>query len=261
MEPIPGTAQTFYATQRSLQFIAKLTWRPSESNTLSLSVFGTPTLSGGDGTLGLTPRDGASEIDNPVNGGLLNGSFRALAHRYVSLPIDAVLKWSTASPGRQVLIDTTLGWHHQEESIRASDGSRIASGKGLSAIPQVLWQRTEPGPHGINDFEPSSATLAASGCEAAGIEAAKRCPVPTYWSGGPGYLTETALDRWEGKSVLTLLFEAAGHHVVKAGADVELLRYASQRGYSGGPSMPRAPMERGSAIFGAMALSPRPISR
>ncbi len=233
MEPIPGSAQTFYATQRSLQFIAKLTWRPSESNTLALSVFGTPTLSGGGGTLGLTPRDGASEIDNPVNGGLLNGSFRALAHRYVSLPIDAVLKWSTASPGRQVLIDTTLGWHHQEESIRASDGSRIASGQGLSAIPQVLWQRTEPGPHGINDFEPSSATLAASGCEAAGVEAAKRCPVPTYWSGGPGYLTETALDRWEGKSVLTLLFEAAGHHVAKAGADVELLRYASQRGYSG----------------------------
>lgn len=231
MDPIPGTGQTYYARQRSLQIIGKLTWRPSENNTFSLSVFGAPTLSGGDGALGLTPRDGASEIDNSVNGGLLNGSFEALAHRYVSFPIDTVVKWSTASPGRHVLVDTTFGWHHQEEAIRASDGTRIASGKGLSAVPQVLWQRTEPGPHGINDFEPSPAT--DPGCDAAGVEAARRCPVPTYWSGGPGYLTETTLDRWESKSVLTLLFEAAGHHVVKAGADVELLRYASQRGYSG----------------------------
>lgn len=230
MDPIGGTARTFSATQRSLQFIGKLTWRLGESNTFTLSVFGAPTFSGGDGTFGLTPRDGAIEIDNPVNGNLLNGSFNALAHRFVSLPIDTVLRWSTASPGRRVLVDTTVGWHHQEEAIRAADGTRIASGKGLSAVPQIFWQRTEPGPHGINDFEPSAATR---GCDPAGAPAATRCPVPTYTSGGPGYLAETTLDRWEGKSVLTLLFEAAGHHVVKFGADVELMRYASQRGYSG----------------------------
>jgi carboxypeptidase family protein/TonB-dependent receptor-like protein len=230
MDPVADTGQIFYATQRSVQAIAKLTWRPSENNTLSLSVFGTPTFSGGDGTLGFTGRDGALEIDNSVNSGVLNGSFTALAHRYVSLPIDTVLKWSTASSSRRVLLDTTVGWHHQEEAIRASDGSRIASGEGLSNVAQVFWQRTDPGPHSINDVEASPAT---KGCDDITLVATTRCPVSTYWSGGPGYLAETSLDRWEGKSVLTLLFEAAGHHVVKLGADAERLSYRSQRGYSG----------------------------
>ncbi len=230
MAPLAGAAQTFYATQRSFQAIGKITWRPTEDNTLSLSVFGAPTLSGGAGTLGFTGRDGALEIDNSVNGGLLNGSFSALAHRYVSLPIDAVLKWATASSDRHVLVDTTVGWHHQEEAIRASDGSRIGSGAGLATVAQVFWQRTDPGPHSINDFEAASAT---HGCDGPAAVASTRCPVPTYLSGGPGYLAETSLDRWEARSVLTLLFEAAGRHVLKVGADAELLRYRSQRGYSG----------------------------
>lgn len=230
MDPVADTAQVFHATQRSLQAIGKLTWRASEDHTLSLSIFGAPTLSGGDGTLGFTGRDGALEIDNSVNAGLLNGSFSALAHRYVSMPVDTVLKWSAATASRRLLVDTTVGWHHQEEAIRASDGSRIGSGEGLSTAAQVFWQRTAPGPHSINDFEAQSAT---QGCDNATFATSTRCPVPTYWSGGPGYLTETTLDRWEGKSVLTLLFEAAGHHVVKLGVDAELLRYQSQRGYSG----------------------------
>jgi hypothetical protein len=230
MTPLDGTAQAFYATQRSLQAIGKLTWRPAEDHTISLSIFGASTVSGGDGTLGFTGRDGALEIDNAVNAGQLNGSFSALAHRYVSLPIDTVLKWSAAGADRHILVDTTVGWHHQEEAIRASDGSRVASGQGLSTVAQTFWQRTDPGPHSINDFEASNAT---KGCDVGTFAAETRCPVATYWSGGPGYLTETTLDRWEGKSVLTLLLEAGGHHVVKVGADVELLRYQSQRGYSG----------------------------
>ena len=230
MAPVADTAQVFYATQRSLQAIGKLTWRPSEDHTLTLSIFGAPTLSGGDGTLGFTGRDGALEIDNSVNAGLLNGSFSALAHRYVSMPIDTVLKWSAAMASRRLLVDTTVGWHHQEEAIRASDGSRIGSGEGLSTAAQVFWQRTDPGPHSINDFEARSAT---QGCDSVTIVGPTRCPVPTYWSGGPGYLTESKLDRWQGKSVLTVLFEAAGRHVVKVGVDAELLRYQSQRGYSG----------------------------
>ena len=230
MTPVADTAQAFYATQRSLQAIGKLTWRPREDHTIALSIFGAPTLSGGEGTLGFTGRDGAREIDNATNTGLLNGSFSALAHRYVSMPIDTVLKWSAAAMDRRILVDTTVGWHHQEEAIRASDGSRIASGEGLSTVAQVFWQRTAPGPHSINDFEASSATR---GCDNVTFVAPTRCPVSSYWSGGPGYLAETTLDRWEGKSVLTLLLEAAGPHVVKLGADAELLRYQSKRGYSG----------------------------
>ena len=252
LDPLADTSQTVYATQRSFQAIGNLTWRPNENNTLSLSVFGAPTFSGGDGTLGFTGLHGALEIDNSVNTSLLNGRFTALAHRYASLPIDSVLTWSTASPDRRLLFDTTVGWHHQEEAIRASDGSRIASGQGLSTVAQVFWQRTDPGPHSINDFEASNATRS---CDDVTLQGSTRCPVSTYWSGGPGYLAETTLDRREAKGVLTWLVQAAGHHVIKAGAGAELLRYQSQRGYSGTTVYAEGNDGKSSSIFAATARS------
>jgi Carboxypeptidase regulatory-like domain/TonB dependent receptor len=229
-DPIPGTAAAYYATQRSFQFIGKLTWQLNQDNTISLSVYGSPTTSGGGGAFGINPRDGSVEIANANSGGIINGAYSSLAHQYVSSATDTVLKWSSAYQNKHVLFDATLGWHHEENSVRASDGSQLASGKGLSNLSQVFWQRTDPGPHTINDFEASSATAV---CDPAGTTMPSRCPVSTYYSGGPGFLTEVVLDRWQGKGVFTGLFSGAGHHVVKGGGDIEVMRYQSSRGYSG----------------------------
>ncbi|WP_437898327.1 TonB-dependent receptor [Sorangium sp. So ce124] len=229
-DPIPGTQRVYYATQQSVQYLGKLTWLIDPDNTVALSVYGSPTTSGGDGDFGISPKDGTVELNNSSSNNVINGSFGALAHRYVSSATDGALKWSSAFQNKTYLLDVTLGVHHEENAIRAADGTRIGSGKGLSDIAQVHWQRSDPGFHSINDFEPSEATR---DCDPAGTQAAERCPVATYFSGGPGALSETTLDRYQGKAVFTGLFTALGHHIVKAGADLELMRYASSRGHSG----------------------------
>src|SRR6185503_4620904 len=216
-DPIHGTEQVFYATQQSVEYLAKLTFLANQDNTISLSVYGSPTWSGGHGTFGINPRDGSVEINNAQSGGIINGTYKALAHSYVSSATDAALKWSSAFQNKHVLLDATVGWHHEENSVRASDGTELGSGRGLSAVSQVFWQRDDPGPHSINDFEPREATRV---CEPRGTSNAKRCPATTYFSGGPGALPSAVLDRYQGKVVVTTLVSGFGHHVVKAGADL-----------------------------------------
>ncbi|KYG06832.1 TonB-dependent receptor [Sorangium cellulosum] len=230
-EPLPGTRRVYYATQHSLQYLGKLTLLIDPDNTVSLSVYGSPSSSGGDGNFGINPKDGTVELNNSSSNNVINGSFGALAHEYVASATDAALKWSSAFQNKTYLLDVTLGVHHEDNAVRASDGTRIGSGEGLSDIAQVHWQRTDPGFHSINDFEPSAATR---DCDPAGAPSAEHCPVATYYSGGPGALNETVLDRYQGKAVLTTLFAALGHHIVKAGVDLELMRYGSSRGHSGG---------------------------
>jgi Carboxypeptidase regulatory-like domain/TonB dependent receptor len=234
--PIPGTDTGYLATSGGFTYIGKLTWALGQDDTLSISVFGTPTTSGGNGTFGINPTTGQVEIltngtPQPISKGILNGSFSALAHEYVSNATDTVLKWQHAADNKRTLFDATVGWHHENEAIRASDGSKLGDTTGLASVSQIYWQRNSPGPHSINDFDASNGTRAA--CDPAGTMNATLCPVDTYYTGGPGYLRETTLDRWQARGVLTRLFSGLGHHVAKAGVDVEAMRYEASRGYSG----------------------------
>ena len=56
----------------------------------------------------------------------------------------------------------------------------------------------------------------------------------SYFTGGPGGLAEAQLNRYQGRSVLTVLLQGAGHHVLKAGIDFELMKYDNLRANSGG---------------------------
>ncbi|WP_437677616.1 TonB-dependent receptor [Sorangium sp. So ce131] len=236
-ERLPGTTDVYYAAQESVQYLGKLTLLVDPDNTVSLSVYGTPTTSGGDGRFGMNPRDGRIEIDNSYNGGIINGPFEAIAHKYVTSATDAALKWSSAFSNKRYLLDVTLGMHHEVNAVRASDGEKIGSGKGLSEVVQVLWQRSPP--RSIDEFEGSDAT---ERCAPGDPEGETRCPVPGYYySGGPGVLTEAVFNRYQAKAMLTSLFPALGHHVVKGGVDVEVMQYASERGESGGTILTEAP--------------------
>src|SRR5262249_21202606 len=93
---------------------------------------------------------------------------------------------------------------------------------------QVFWQRNKPGSHSITDFEAGSL---GDVCHPMGSP--DKCPVTTYYSGGPGALPQAWLDTIVGRGMLTGLFTAAWHHVVKGGVDLELSRYQSSSGYSG----------------------------
>src|SRR5205085_283077 len=50
---------------------------------------------------------------------------------------------------------------------------------------------------------------------------------------GPGQLTERTFDRFQGRSVLTILAEGMGHHVVKIGVEGDVSRYTNVKAYSG----------------------------
>jgi hypothetical protein len=47
------------------------------------------------------------------------------------------------------------------------------------------------------------------------------CPVPFYALGGPGFLEEAALNRYQGNIAAAAHFSGMGRHVVRVGADLE----------------------------------------
>lgn len=243
VEEIPGTRRTYYADGQVLQYIGKLTYQVNQDNTLSLSVYGSPQTSGGNGRLGISTATGAAES---VQG----GAYEALAHQITNSATDISLKWQTAFNNKRLLIDTTFGWHHQETATRASDGSGvddIGNPAVLAGVPRVAWRRNNPATGGfhpisdfesvpINCFEPMDIDGDGDADDVDGDgepDFVNVCPAQTYQSGGPNLLSEAALDRFQIKSIVTSLFEALGHHVVKGGIDAEIMMYSNTRGWSG----------------------------
>jgi hypothetical protein len=65
--------------------------------------------------------------------------------------------------------------------------------------------------------------------------------VVTYTSGGPatntGALELQTFNRYTAGSTLTYLFQALGHHVVKAGLNIEVSQFSHVAAHSGGASL------------------------
>ena len=223
---IPNTTQNYFADQRTLQYIGKLTYLINQDHNLTLSVYGTPTVSGGNGSFGIDPQSGFTEVGNII------GPYEALAHRYVASSTDVSLKLASSFMDKRLLLDATFGWHHQDGGAFPVDGSQIGSNNGLAGLSQVAWRRTGGvGVHTLADFEtlPESAVGI---CEAPG-QRGRRCPVQAYRTGGPGFLGQDTLDRLQGRMVGTYLLNLLGHHVIKAGVDVEAVSYRRIKSYSG----------------------------
>ncbi|HEX8438825.1 MAG TPA: TonB-dependent receptor [Archangium sp.] len=219
-ERIPNTFQRYFADQRSVQYIGKLTWQVHPDHTLTLSAYGTPSSSGGNGRFGYNLDNGAVETEN------LNGRYEALAHAYESDARDLSLKLSSSFLDKRVLLDANVGWHHQTDSTLPVDGSGIGKAAGYSGVPQFEMRRSTP----LGAYE----SLEGTACDPANPEAAVRCPVASYFLGGPGFLLDRTVDRYQANAVGTLLLNALGHHVIKVGADVEVMTNRDTRAYSGG---------------------------
>jgi hypothetical protein len=227
-DEIPDTATSYIAESQTIQAIGKLTYALDSNNRLTLTAYGTPTTSGGIGRFSIDPRTGAPEVDTSTG----PGSAESLGHQRPSSAFDASLKWSSEFDNKHVLIDTTVGWHHETSSLLPSDGTRPGSGQGLSNVWSVLWLQNNPGPHSITDFEtiPNPAVCTPP----RGANVATLCPVSEYQSGGPSDINVQIYNRYQAGTVLTYLFQGLGHHVVKAGANVELTFYENTRGDGGG---------------------------
>lgn len=238
IDRLPGSRRFYRAEERTLQYLGKLTYRLDQDNSVSLSIYGSPSTSGGDGTFGFDPQQGRIERDNLI------GSYSALAHEYVSSSNDVALKWSSAFDNKTLLFDATLGWHHQRSARLPADGSALGSGSGFAGRPAVVWQRLFPNMRSIDEFEPLSrearemcrqTEVPSEGADGQPITVRRvPCAVPRYFEGGPDFINDASLNRVQLKAMVTSIFSGLGHHVVKAGFDGEITTYHHDKAYAGG---------------------------
>ncbi|MEY4578329.1 MAG: Oar protein [Pseudomonadota bacterium] len=223
--PVPGTQQTYVAQQDMYQAIGKLTWAVNSANRLTLSANGVYPQSGGDGQHGISPLTGLPQLSNENR---LNGRYNAIAHSYNGSSTNVSLKWSAElDEKKRTFLDTWVGWHNESGGQGAPDGSTLGGSSGLAGISNVWWRRAG---HSITDFE----RVPTGACDAPSSNPdAIPCPVSDYHTGGPEFLDIQIMNRIQLRSVFTYLFEALGHHVLKAGIDSELQFHDSRRGYSG----------------------------
>jgi hypothetical protein len=238
---IPGSDQPWNASAQTLQAIAKLTWAINQDNKVTGTFIAAPTWSGGRGKLAIDPVTGSP--DAALIG---QGTYDSVAHILNSSAYDATLKWSTEFDNKRVLIDTTAGYHYEESEVIPSDGSLPGATSGLASMPNVAWYSNHP----ITDFEQGNPVL-NSACAAppqavmAGINTL--CPISSagYYSGGPNSVPSSstgrlALDsfyRFAVGSTITYLLQAGGHHVMKAGFNVEFTQFDHTKAHPGGADM------------------------
>jgi outer membrane receptor protein involved in Fe transport len=215
---VPGTTREREESQRAFSYIAKLTFLINADNNISLSVVGSPSSD-------TTPFsfNERRATKNGWNGGVnATNDSNTLSARYQGSFLE-----------KHVLLDASVGWFRLRNSTLPTDGSGFSNvpGDGTAAgTPAVIYRRTNPRP--ITQFE----TLTAEGL-AVCVDAAT-CPATgggaTYTIGGFGFMEDATVDRVQGRASATFLFQGLGHHIVKAGLDVEHLRYDVKTAYSGG---------------------------
>jgi outer membrane receptor protein involved in Fe transport len=242
--PLSGMQQRYYADQQTTQYIGKLTWNINQDHNVTLSVFGAPSTSGGNGSFDIDAQDGGV----PTN---LVGPYRSLAATSTAFNNSVVLKSSSAFMNKKFLIDATLGWVYNTNETGAADGSNvddINNPDALASQPGVTWRRNQTtgarrGRRSIAEFEQLTPEAAAA-CgvnvlrnpmdPSAGNYSNLYCPVITYRTGGPGLMNIGTNNRYQGRVIATAIVKALGEHTIKAGFDFELLSYTNRKGYGGG---------------------------
>ena len=230
---IPGTGTQYDATQTQLQYIAKLTFSPSDDDRIELTHRGTPSWGGGEGDFSLDYETGRPIVLATPDADI-NGAYGTTAWKQRFDSFDTTLKWSHSMLEKRLTFDTTIGWHHQRTADLPADGSEIGGTEGLIATPLFGYRRTNPAPHSITAFEsipdPSLCVQTIEGGE-------PLCPALTYSVGGPQIVADRTFNRVQAREVATYVTEGLGHHIVKAGVEFELITYSSVRAYPGGVAL------------------------
>jgi outer membrane receptor protein involved in Fe transport len=226
---IPGSERQYYADSRSVQFMGKLTYLINQDHNVSFALNGTPSTTGGTGKLSLDPRTGllpGALTSRPGDFGLTEGN-----NNTTSLG----LKYAGAFMDKKVLVDANVGWFHQTASTLPADGSKLGSSSGLAGYSRMNYLLERP----LTAFEGLPAGQEGA-CDpytytdADGTHSLERCPVTGYAVGGPGFMSDAKLDRYQINAKATYLLNAIGTHVLKAGVDTEFLVYDQTKAYGGG---------------------------
>src|SRR5690606_13785635 len=143
--------------------------------------------------------------------------------------LDVAGKWTSKFFDNKTQVDVVAGYHGDTVDQTpgfAGDGSRSL----------VLYQGARP----LTDFARYEQNYGGVpvGCDDMSASdpypMITNCPVIGYRTGGVGFIEDTNARRLSGLASVTQRVQAAGHHVIKAGADIEEQTYDSARQYSNG---------------------------
>ena len=215
-----------FADQRELQYIAKLTFLANQDNRIALTLTGTPRWSGSKTSYGF---NGIENQGGPIV--VENGQFGALNTLGNEGSTDVTLKWNSSFLSKKVLLDTTLGYHHEYVSDLPIDGSKIGGG-GLAAQPLVQFAKSTPFRQ-LGEYTNLPQNVQAQ-CDANIVAGGRGCIQNSWYAGGPGFIDDRHGDAINLDIVATYIAQALGHHVFKAGFDLLGSRYDSNRAYTGG---------------------------
>jgi outer membrane receptor protein involved in Fe transport len=233
VEP-PIYSDSAFADEHQVQYVGKLDYLINQDHRLSLTVTGTPSHSGGQNAYAFQPR----EAGIPSGGSL--GSPGAIFLRTFDGNFDVVGKLSSSFADKRVLLDIIAGWHHEDHNSVPADGSKIGSSDPDALVnqPNMSWgnvpNKTAPG-RSLTEFEDLPPAVAAN-CQSDMNDGTFRCRV-NYATGGPGMIENHRYDSLQLRSVLTLLFQGVGHHILKLGADVDVSTYDHTYRISGGSNL------------------------
>nr|AYA22374.1 GluM [Corallococcus sp. EGB] len=221
VQEIPGSERKYFADARTIQFMGKLTYLINQDHNVSFALNGTPTVSGGLGKLRINPKTGGlpgAQISRPEDIGQVEDRANTTA---------LALKYAGAFMDKKVLVDANVGWFHQTAGVTPADGTALGSTDGLAGYSLAQYTRRRT----LTTFE--SVPNAAEYCGATTAEQLLRCPSTNYLVGGPGFMSEATLDRYQINAKATYLLNALGTHVFKAGVDTEFLNFDQKKAYSG----------------------------
>ncbi|MFP2959518.1 TonB-dependent receptor domain-containing protein [Myxococcus sp. 1LA] len=222
-DAIPGSATNYYADSRTIQYMGKLTYLINQDHNVSFALNGTPSSTGGRGKLSIDPRSGG-----------LPGVLAARPGDFGQTETSAnttslALKYAGAFADKKVLVDANLGWFHQTASTLPADGSNLGDRTGLAGYSRMAY--INPRPLTLFEALPDGQQDA---CGTTPEEQLIRCPVTGYSVGGPGFMSDQTLDRYQANAKATYLLNALGTHVFKAGVDAEFLSFDQVKAYGGG---------------------------
>jgi Carboxypeptidase regulatory-like domain/TonB dependent receptor len=224
---LADATQRRFNDSRSFSFIAKLTYNIDNNNNVSIGLIGSPQTN-------LTPNFSPR----------LTKGLRTEADSTITS-----LKYQGAFLNKTLLFDVTAGWNRTTNSERPFDDSRGFDSAGESGQPSLTLRRTPP--HVLADVEGVPSSVAGI-CEQAGtvlpnssrvlyrgaLRFPLACPVTgsgaVYATGGVGLIQESLSERFQFRANSTYLLTFLGHHVLKAGVDIEYTKYNVAKEWSGG---------------------------
>jgi len=230
-DPIPGGESRRFGSEKTINFIGKLTYLISSDHRLSVSVTGTPTSGGGDGNYPIRI-PGTLQARAPTNPGTYAGSgFNVfnLETKDDSLNVNAEL--NSAFLDKRLLLDLRFGWHHQLDEGLPADGSEFNTGQDGKLAGTPFYATSTADLQNIATLEPDVPSAVRQACS--GPFANTECGFLGYVVGGPGFIERLTLDSYQAKGVVTLLLNGLGHHVVKGGAEGAISYYEHTKAYTG----------------------------